>query len=911
MNRRILSSIIFAVILLIIGIKMAGFVNHFLAVSYKEKTLPNVKDWKSIMKEKEDTARKNTASIKLRLVDIGAVGVIPDSAEWGNNYSHNVRQFENVIIPDSPYVNENNFNVVEKDFGKYVELVDSLGANGLVFDGFLEYVNFDSIGKGYDVYPEISKSRDEHKALRKYFGQLFDYSKKRGIDIYLNTDMVALTSPLQNYFKTRFGGIKVDKQEFWDVYQKAFAEIFNLFPEVKGIVIRIGEAGSIYNTKGSDYRSELYVKTDSSLRFMLKNLLPVAERYNKYIILRSWSVGVGKIGDMHTNPQTYERVLGNINSPNLIISTKYCKGDYDSYLALNPTLMSGKHKRIVEFQDRREFEGFNAFPNYMGALHQTALHEILMKNKNIVGAWQWTQRGGPLRAGPLSLYPFHGFNLITDANVYITSALMKNPSLKMKYATEDWVKNKFGNDTLMLKNVTRMLLMSHQVVDRGLYISRFANWDVKAMGLELTPNMWLFKWDILNASSSVMSNVYMVCKDSIAQAIAEGKMALKEVKQMQKWINDVKWRVSKNKDEYNLLIASLAYEYNLFEVLTAYRNYFLNYYSWLDKGNSVDKQKWQSALDTFKIMEKKHIDTYNTSLDFPSYNFTESERAVVMSERTDLFAALSKFLFVFLFISFVLGIPFINKKISNMLGSNAFSLLFKSMFIPTSLQRIVVIKCFDVLMLIIVILFSIIGGALIFSSFIAPVFVLTIFVTLLIFVFISTLLFSSKDIKWKISNILSLASPMVFLFMFLLAVMSIRGAGYFWFNFWVNDYFRFVFVTLLVFIMVWRYYVIIMVTHYQMKSSLIQSFFKVLIIRGIQLAILGAITYFVTLEKCLTVLNDELLIIPTGLSKILGITTHLNIPRSIPVYLLSLGLIILFIGISGVMIKKIRKPKSR
>jgi len=671
---------------------------------------------------------------------------------------------------------------------------------------------------------------------------------------------------------------------------------------VKGFVIRIGEAGAIYNTKGWDYRSELYVRTDSSVRFMLKNLLAVAEQYNKLIIFRTWSVGVGKIGDMHTNPATYSRVLDNINSPNLIISTKYIKGDYDSYLALNPTLFTGKHKRLIEFQDRREFEGFGSYPNYMGPLHQAAMQAILKKNPNIVGAWQWTQRGGPLRAGPLNLYPFVGFNLINDANVWIMSALMKNPYLRLKYVTEDWVKNKFGTDTLMIKNVTRMLLMSHQTIDRGLYIGTFAKWDVKAMGLELTPNMWLFKWDILNGSYSVMSNIYTVCKDSISQSVEEGNIALTEVKELQKWVNDVKGRVTKNRNEYNQLIASLEYEQNLFEVLTAYRSYFLHYYAWIDKGAPAEKEIWQASLDTFKLKEKKHIDTYAKSLDFPAYNFTESDRAIKISERSGLITGLSRLLFVLLLISFLLGIPFIHKRLKGFPGSNAFNLLFRSMFMPSSSYLPETIGIFDTVTMVAIVLIGIVGGSMIFCSFLASTFNHLILFTLLAFILLARLSFNRKDMKGMTLNILSLAAPMVFLFMCIAAVMSVRGPGYFWYNFWTNNMFRYGFVTLLVFVIVWRYIVLLMVTNYRLNVPVFMGIIKTFIIRGTQLVILGIVTYSCTLEKSLTVLNDELLIIPTGLSKILGITTHLNIPKTIPVYLLFAGLIMLALGLLGAVI---------
>ena len=85
------------------------------------------------------------------------------------------------------------------------------------------------------------------------------------------------------------------------------------------------------------------------------------------MIFRTWSVGVGAVGDMHTNPASYEAVLGGIDSPALIVSTKYTLGDFYSWLPLNDTLEQGAaaaDRRVPE--SRREFENFGAFPNDLG-----------------------------------------------------------------------------------------------------------------------------------------------------------------------------------------------------------------------------------------------------------------------------------------------------------------------------------------------------------------------------------------------------------------------------------------------------------------------------------------------------------------------------------------------------------------
>jgi hypothetical protein len=96
------------------------------------------------------------------------------------------------------------------------------------------------------------------------------------------------------------------------------------------------------------------VRSAASLRAMLRVLLPVFEARHKTLVLRSWTVGVGEIGRLHVDPRIYDRVLGDIDSPALVVSTKFTAGDFFSYLPLNPTLAGGRHRRLVELQAKSE-----------------------------------------------------------------------------------------------------------------------------------------------------------------------------------------------------------------------------------------------------------------------------------------------------------------------------------------------------------------------------------------------------------------------------------------------------------------------------------------------------------------------------------------------------------------------------
>ena len=84
-------------------------------------------------------------------------------------------------------------------------------------------------------------------------------------------------------------------------------------------------------------------------------------------------------------------------------------------------------------------------------MHQSALQSFLHKNPKVEGVWVWTQYGGPLRAGPMIIYPFVGFNVINDANVYAASRLLENPYSDLDSITSTWIEGYFGTDSLLVK----------------------------------------------------------------------------------------------------------------------------------------------------------------------------------------------------------------------------------------------------------------------------------------------------------------------------------------------------------------------------------------------------------------------------------------------------------------------------
>src|SRR5699024_8327722 len=208
------------------------------------------------------------------------------------------------------------------------------------------------------------------------------------------------------------------------------------------------------------------------------------------------------------------------------------EGDFYRFLPSNETLETGGQRRIIEMQDRLEYEGFMAFPDMIAGAHSAALAHFGRSNPHVEGIWHWTQDGGPQQAGPRSLYPFDGFWRNDDANVYLTSRLAADPEVPLGEATADWVRLRFGDDPPVVAPLVQMLALSGQAAREGLYISAFAQQRVLALGLEPPPMMWIFEWDIVSGSSSVLSVVYDLSADEVEAMIAAWQEAVAAAEEM-------------------------------------------------------------------------------------------------------------------------------------------------------------------------------------------------------------------------------------------------------------------------------------------------------------------------------------------------------------------------------------------
>lgn len=562
--------------------------------------------------------------LALRLVDAGGVGIPADSTRWGASYSHATDFLDGMMLDGPPWVDAHELGRVRDAWRRYLGRMAGWGNNAVVLDGFLQIVRFERLGNGHAVYPDGDLAADRRLAVRGAYAELVSGARAAGMAPFLKTDMPALTPELEAYLRRRLGGLDTADPAFWAVYASGMEELFDALPALEGVVVRVGEAGPLFHDPGSDVRSYFGVREPRELRAMLEELLPVFERRGKKLILRSWSIGVGALGHLHDDPDVYRAALGGIDSPALIVSTKFVAGDYFGFLPLNPTLRVGTQKRLVEMQARREFEGFGALPNYLAQTHRRALLELRAENPNIVGMQLWTQEGGPLRAGPLSLYTVAGFWRWTDANVYATSQLARDPTADPHALAEQWARTTISDDPDVAKGMADLLMRSREALEKAIYIRPYAERRVDMMGMQAPPILWISEWDVLGGWSSVLATVYRAIDGRFEPSIEEGFEAARLARIMQADLAALEPELGDRAD-WPQMARSLAYQESLYGTLAWYRAEFLHYYRWLDRGGP---ETWRRDAQRFLAMAADHRARFGDDLDFPAFDFTPAEAAV-------------------------------------------------------------------------------------------------------------------------------------------------------------------------------------------------------------------------------------------------------------------------------------------
>jgi hypothetical protein len=836
-----------------------------------------------------DDGRVVAPRLGLRLVDSGAVGVDADPAGWAgsDDYSLNTDAVGPAVLSGPPYVDATAVTGISAQFRQLVEHSLAQGYNGVVVQGFLEYVTFDGLG----VYPGGDPHVARARAMVEHFGPVWRYAADMGMKVYFMTDMLALSPPLRSYLKRETGGLDTEDARLWGVYQAGLREFFTSLPYAAGLMVRIGEGGDIYKFPGWDYTSEIAVKTPAAVRAMLRALLAVAGEGERDIIFRTWSIGVGAVGDLHVDARSYDEVLGGIDDPHLIVSTKYCLGDYYSHLPFNHTLETGAQRRIVELQARREFEVFGALPNDLGALHGAALRRFLAANPRVEGVWTWTQGGGPLRAGPRTLYLREGFWQLYDLNVYSAGRLAWDPEADPGAVTADWARRTFSTDPSTVAAIGEVMALSRQAVTKGLYIGPYADRTVKALGLHPPPMMWIFEWDIVTGDSAVLDSIYSVSRDHLDDAIGEGGEAVELAGRMRARIaatDPATWRDPALRQRF---VDTLDFQLNLFETLGAYRTMFLRYAQWLDTGDPAARAAWEAARDRYVEARDAHVARYGDDVELPAFRFPAADLGLDRAERDRAMAWLARVLLALLVAAVLVGAFWRGRQLP---GVAALRALWVGMTrpwrvgglpAPPSTVDRVLVWALPALALVL--------SRAAYSWFASPAHLTLTLGSWLLFAAALRVLLGGADpyALWAALGGAALLRTLI-----LLVGTASRGPGRYWFDFWTDPPARGVYMTVAFAVFLWVFVAAYHALRGGYGLAARHATGRVLVAGGAPVAVFGGAAAAMGLERALTLWNDQMALLPWGLSRILGITVFLDIPLWLPKAAMAAGLGLVAVG---------------
>ncbi len=348
-----------------------------------------------------------------------------------------------------------------------------------LFDSPTLAINWDEFDK--DILPLGSPDREwvDKKAARLH--GLFNDCEKNGVDVYAMSDLILLPKRLVSKYgiEESFGNPQDTLVQ--RILQYQLQAFFKQFPQMDGIVVRIGETyledapfhlGNIQNKDNAD-----------KCIIPLINLLreEVCVKLKKKLIFRTWWA-------FDTDDKKYQYISDKVEPhPNLVISIKHCEGDFHRGNPFSKVLGLGRHQQLVEVQCAREYEGKGAYPNYIGRGVIEGFEEDANRKKEgkywcmrdiyetgkLVGMWTWTRGGG--WEGP---YPKN--ELWCDLNAWVMAQWASSPN-----QSEESIFYRYATDKLALskedaRRFRELALLSEEATLKGMRSAAFPD-DVFSM----------------------------------------------------------------------------------------------------------------------------------------------------------------------------------------------------------------------------------------------------------------------------------------------------------------------------------------------------------------------------------------------------------------------------------------------
>ena len=425
---------------------------------------------------------------------------------------------------------------IKADFRTFCRNAAQAGYNAVTLDDLAHLCIFPFYSRS------LKKKLDEY---RRFYRKLFHIAKEAGLQVFITTDLLFFNEAIEEAVGWSDEALRCFAAD-------ACRTLFDTFPEVGGVVSRIGESDGL-DVEG-DFHSSIVIRRPGQARKMIQALLPVFEEFNRLLIFRTWSVGVGRVGDISWNPVTFDKVFRGLESDHLIISMKYGQSDFFRFLPINRLFFRGGHRKLIEFQARREYEGFGEYPSFIGWDYEKIRNKLV--GQNIAGISVWSQTGG-----------WSGFRRLTwldenavwnEINTYVAVRLFRD-GISADQAIQNYYREHYPDPHW--RPLQELLKLSDEVIKELLYIEDFASRRIFFRRLRVPPLVTVY-WRHIVANHFMRKFMRCYITDG-RKTVSQGFAALEKIKRMQELA-----------DQLGLPVEDLRFQYDTFKIIAAVREYY-------------------------------------------------------------------------------------------------------------------------------------------------------------------------------------------------------------------------------------------------------------------------------------------------------------------------------------------------
>ncbi len=448
--------------------------------------------------------------------------------------------FEHLRTTDS--FADDQWKAIEKESEYFARRVSKMGYNAVTLDDLAHL----------SLHPWFESAvLERNRSLGKRMRKVMRCHLRRGMAVYVTSDVMCISNAIED----RVGDSKEELEEW---YREAIALFFEDFPEVSGLVLRIGESDGL--DVEDPVRSRLHVRTAADARALLMLLLPLFEKLGKKLILRTWTVGAHPIGDLIWHRDRVAQMTRALRSNALILSFKHGDSDFFRYLPLSEVLANTDHAKIIEFQGRREYEGAGEYPSFIG-WDCEKFRDQLKGDENLVGFSMWCQTGGwhGFRRRPFVSKNTAREGVWIELNCVSAIGIFRDGKTAAAV-----IQDHVGEERA--EAVLQLLRLADFAIRKLLYIPGFAKQEMFFRRVRIPPLLHVY-WDCLFCTSTI--------RKLMRHFVSDHEVALRDAEEVLPLFQEMKILAKKAE----LPVEDIEFMQDTFELIALARNYYFQPWS--------------------------------------------------------------------------------------------------------------------------------------------------------------------------------------------------------------------------------------------------------------------------------------------------------------------------------------------